>query len=67
MHNVQTGTLSSLLNLSDAMPKYDSNFTQTVSKLLDTIRGLVAEDKQKMQSYLTVSLTQCSVSTPLLT
>lgn len=37
------------------MPKYDSNFTQTVSKLLDTIRSLVAEDKQKMQSYLTVS------------
>ncbi|KAJ9114834.1 hypothetical protein QFC20_001205 [Naganishia adeliensis] len=53
--DLKTGTLSSLLNLSDAMPKYDSNFTQTVSKLLDTIRSLVAEDKQKMQSYLTVN------------
>jgi V-type H+-transporting ATPase subunit C len=50
----QTGTLSSLLNLSDAMPKYDSYFTQTVSKLLDTIRSLVADDKQKLQSYATV-------------
>lgn len=51
----QTGTLSSLLNLSDAMPKYDSYFTQTVSKLLDTIRSLVTDDKQKLQSYATVS------------
>lgn len=51
----QTGTLSSLLNLSDAMPKYDTYFTQTVSKLLDTIRSLVADDKQKLQSYATVS------------
>lgn len=53
---VQTGTLSSLLNLSDAMPKYDSYFTQTVSKLLDTIRSLVADDKQKLQSYATVGV-----------
>lgn len=36
------------------MPKYDSYFTQTVSKLLDTIRSLVADDKQKLQTYATV-------------
>ncbi|GHJ84312.1 hypothetical protein NliqN6_0714 [Naganishia liquefaciens] len=53
--DLKTGTLSSLLNLSDAMPKYDTYFTQTVSKLLDTIRSLVADDKQKLQSYATVN------------
>ncbi|KAJ9112352.1 hypothetical protein QFC19_000772 [Naganishia cerealis] len=53
--DLKTGTLSSLLNLSDALPKYDSYFTQTVSKLLDTIRSLVSDDKQKMRSYATVN------------
>ncbi|KAJ9122050.1 hypothetical protein QFC24_004277 [Naganishia onofrii] len=53
--DLKTGTLSSLLNLSDSLPKYDAYFTQTVSKLLDTIRSLVSDDKQKMRSYTTVN------------
>ncbi|KAJ9105479.1 hypothetical protein QFC21_001850 [Naganishia friedmannii] len=53
--DLKTGTLSSLLNLSDSLPKYDAYFTQTVSKLLDTIRSLVSDDKQKMRSYATVN------------
>jgi len=41
----QTGTLSSLLSLSDALPKLDSQFTQTVSKTIDTLRSLTDDGK----------------------
>jgi V-type H+-transporting ATPase subunit C len=43
--DIQTGTLSSLLSLSDALPKLDSQFTQTVSKTLDTLRSLTGDEK----------------------
>lgn len=41
----QTGTLSGLLSLSDALPKLDSQFTGTVSKTLDTLRSLTDDGK----------------------
>lgn len=41
----QTGTLSGLLTLSDTLPKLDSQFTQTVSKTLDTLRSLTDDEK----------------------
>ena len=50
----QTGTLSSLLTLSDTLPKLDSQFTSTVSKLLDTLRGLL-EDPSKLHQHARVN------------
>lgn len=41
----QTGTLSQLLSLSDMLPKLDSQFTQTVSKTLDTLRSLTDDGR----------------------
>jgi hypothetical protein len=46
---VQAGTLSSLLTLSDTLPKTDSTFTTTVSKTLDTIRTLLNDPSQLSQ------------------
>jgi len=40
--------LSSLLTLSDALPKHDTYFTSVVGKLLDTIKSL-AGDQQRQQ------------------
>jgi V-type H+-transporting ATPase subunit C len=45
----QAGTLSSLLTLSDQLPKLDSTFTGIVSKLLDTLRSLVEDPSQLPQ------------------
>lgn len=39
----QTGTLSSLLTLSEALAKHDPNITSTLQKTVDTIRSLTAE------------------------
>ena len=38
----QSGTLSSLLTLSDTLPKHDAYFTSVVGKLLDTIKNLAS-------------------------
>lgn len=39
----KTGTLSSLLTLSEALAKHDPNITSTLQKTVDTIRSLTAE------------------------
>ncbi|WWC60366.1 uncharacterized protein I303_102937 [Kwoniella dejecticola CBS 10117] len=52
---LKAGTLSSLLTLSDALPKLDSQFTSTVSKLLDTLRSLVSEDSAKVAQHARVN------------
>ncbi|RSH94719.1 Vacuolar ATP synthase subunit C [Saitozyma podzolica] len=46
---LKAGTLSSLLTLSDTLPKTDSTFTTTVSKTLDTIRTLLNDPSQLSQ------------------
>ncbi|WVN90701.1 uncharacterized protein L203_105943 [Cryptococcus depauperatus CBS 7841] len=51
----KTGTLSSLLTLSDALPKLDSAFTGTVSKLLDQLRTLVENNSSKVQQHARVN------------
>lgn len=51
----QAGTLSSLITLSDSLPKTDAQFTQTVSKLLDTLRSLVSEDKTRLAQHARVN------------
>lgn len=43
LDNKQTGTLSSLLTLSEALAKHDPNITSTLQKTVDTIRSLTAE------------------------
>ncbi|WWD16470.1 hypothetical protein CI109_100896 [Kwoniella shandongensis] len=52
---LKAGTLSSLLTLSDALPKLDSTFTSTVSKLLDTLRSLVSDDASKLAQHARVN------------
>ncbi|CED85231.1 Vacuolar H-ATPase V1 sector, subunit C [Phaffia rhodozyma] len=52
---LKAGTLSSLLSLSDSLPKQDAFFTQTVSKLLDTLRSLLNDDKAKVELHTRVN------------
>ncbi|WVR03777.1 hypothetical protein IAU60_000772 [Kwoniella sp. DSM 27419] len=52
---LKAGTLSGLLTLSDSLPKLDGQFTTTVSKLLDTIRSLVADDQSKVAQHARVN------------
>ncbi|KAL7414563.1 hypothetical protein BDY24DRAFT_369703 [Mrakia frigida] len=52
---LKSGTLSSLLTLSDYLPKQDTFFTQTVSKLLDTLRSLLNDDPQKLELHTRVN------------
>lgn len=51
----QAGTLSSLINLSDSLPKTDQQFTTTVSKLLETLRSLVSEDATRVAQHARVN------------
>jgi hypothetical protein len=51
---LQAGTLSSLLTLSDYLPKLDSQFTSIVSKLLDTLRSLL-DDPSKLPQHARVN------------
>jgi len=43
----KTGTLSSLLNVSEALAKHDTTFTGILSKIVDTIRSLDPNELQK--------------------
>ncbi|KAK4689915.1 V-type H+-transporting ATPase subunit C, partial [Tremellales sp. Uapishka_1] len=52
---LKTGTLSSLLTLSDTLPKLDASFTSTVSKLLDTLRSLTSDDPEKLAQHARVN------------
>ncbi|KAG7529029.1 hypothetical protein FFLO_05822 [Filobasidium floriforme] len=67
--SLKAGTLSSLLTLSDALPKHDAYFTSVVAKLLDTIKSLAAaasqsasqsqsqsqSDQDKLESYARIN------------
>lgn len=52
---MQAGTLSSLLTLSDTLPKTDAAFTSVVSKLLDQLRSLVGDDKARLAQHARVN------------
>ncbi|WOO83896.1 V-type proton ATPase subunit C [Vanrija pseudolonga] len=52
---LKAGTLSSLINLSDSLPKTDQQFTTTVSKLLETLRSLVSEDATRVAQHARVN------------
>jgi V-type H+-transporting ATPase subunit C len=51
----QSGTLNTLLTLSESLPKTDSFFTTTVSKLLDTLRTLLGDDAAKLEAHTRVN------------
>lgn len=52
---LQSGTLNSLLTLSETLPKTDNFFTATVSKLLDTLRSLLGDDAAKLEAHTRVN------------
>ncbi|KIL71074.1 hypothetical protein M378DRAFT_20487 [Amanita muscaria Koide BX008] len=50
----KTGTLDSLLSLSEDLPKFDVSFTATVAKTVDTLRSLVNNDPVKLAQHIRV-------------
>lgn len=50
----QTGTLESLITLSEELPKIDAFFTATVAKTVDTLRNLLNNDPAKLRQHVLV-------------
>jgi len=50
----QTGTLESLITLSEELPKQDSIFTQTIAKIVDILRNLLNNDPSKLSQHILV-------------
>lgn len=51
----KTGTLDSLISLSEDLPKQESFFTQTVAKIVDTLRNLLNNDPSKLSQHILVN------------
>jgi len=51
----KTGTLDSLISLSEELPKYDSNFTTTVAKIVETLRNLLNNDPSKLAQHISIN------------
>ncbi|KAL6304224.1 hypothetical protein BKA93DRAFT_784421 [Sparassis latifolia] len=51
----KTGTLESLVSLSEELPKYDASFTATVAKSVDTLRNLLNNDPAKLAQHIQVN------------
>jgi V-type H+-transporting ATPase subunit C len=51
---VQTGTLESLISLSEILPKHEAYFTSIIVKIVDTLRNLVNDESAKLQANLQV-------------
>ncbi|KAJ3546988.1 hypothetical protein NMY22_g1832 [Coprinellus aureogranulatus] len=49
-----TGTLDSLITLSEDLPKQDAFFTATVAKSVDTLRNLLNNDPSKLAQHVLV-------------
>ncbi|KAF8640562.1 hypothetical protein AX17_000224 [Amanita inopinata Kibby_2008] len=50
----KTGTLDSLISLSEDLPKLDASFTTTVAKTVDTLRSLLNNDPVKLAQHILV-------------
>jgi len=50
----KTGTLESLIALSEELPKQDSFFTQTIAKIVDILRNLLNNDPSKLAQHILV-------------
>ncbi|OSD06004.1 ATPase V1 complex subunit C [Trametes coccinea BRFM310] len=51
----KTGTLDSLVTLSEELPKHDTFFTATVAKTVDTLRNLLNNDPRKLAQHVLVN------------
>lgn len=51
---MQTGTLDTLISLSEDLPKQDAFFTATVAKNVDTLRNLLNNDPSKLAQHILV-------------
>jgi V-type H+-transporting ATPase subunit C len=51
----QTGTLDSLIALSEELPKQENAVTTTVAKIVDTLRNLLNGDPQKLAQHTLVN------------
>ncbi|KAH7883898.1 ATPase V1 complex subunit C [Phlebopus sp. FC_14] len=51
----KTGTLESLISLSEELPKQDAFFTATVAKTVDTLRNLLNNDPPKLAQHILVN------------
>nr|VWO95113.1 N/A [Ganoderma boninense] len=51
----KTGTLESLVALSEELPKQDTFFTATVAKTVDTLRNLLNNDPAKLSQHILVN------------
>ncbi|KAI0936091.1 hypothetical protein AcV5_004315 [Taiwanofungus camphoratus] len=51
----KTGTLESLISLSEELPKHDAFFTATVAKTVDTLRNLLNNDPAKLAQHVRVN------------
>ena len=52
---LQTGTLDSLVSLSEELPKQDTAFTAVVAKIVDTLRNLLNNDPSKLSQHVLVN------------
>ncbi|KAF9480443.1 ATPase, V1 complex, subunit C [Pholiota conissans] len=50
----KTGTLDSLIGLSEDLPKLEGFFTTTVAKIVDTLRNLLNNDPAKLEQHVLV-------------
>lgn len=51
----QTGTLDTLIALSEEIPKQDAYFTATVAKVVDTLRNLLNNDPSRLAQHVLVN------------
>ncbi|KAF5377604.1 hypothetical protein D9615_005199 [Tricholomella constricta] len=51
----KTGTLDSLIALSEDIPKQDTFFTATVAKTVDTLRSLLNNDPAKLAQHILIN------------
>lgn len=51
----KAGTLDSLINLSEELPRVDNQFTQIVAKIVDTLRNLLNNDAEALGQHIQVN------------
>ncbi|KAI0067873.1 ATPase V1 complex subunit C [Artomyces pyxidatus] len=51
----KTGTLESLVSLSEELPKQETTFTAVVAKIVDTLRNLLNNDPSKLSQHILVN------------
>lgn len=52
---LKTGTLDSLITLSDDLPRLDATFTGIVAKIVDTLRALLNNDADALAQHILVN------------